>query len=89
MTQQTNIYTKYPTKDHFKEAYHDIKSAALKWRIWWSLGADDLKSNYARTILGPFWNVLFIAISLGGLTFMWSAIQGSSMVALAPKIFTG
>jgi ABC-type polysaccharide/polyol phosphate export permease len=55
-----------------KQAWEDLVLGAKNVRGWWLLARDDLKSRYARTVLGPFWMVLAQAMFVGALSF-WSA----------------
>jgi ABC-type polysaccharide/polyol phosphate export permease len=55
-------------------AANDLASGLRNFRGWTILGLDDLKSRYARTILGPFWVTISHAMFVGAYGFWSSAI---------------
>lgn len=55
-----------------KQAFEDLVLGYKNVRGWVLLAQDDLKSRYARTVLGPFWMVLAQAMFVGALAY-WSA----------------
>ena len=46
-------------------AWHDIRDGMALWRLWTSLGWGDLRQRYRRSIIGPFWITLTMAVLVG------------------------
>lgn len=61
-----------PTASQLRRATHDIVRGACAAHIWRSLGWQDIRLHYRRSILGPFW----LTISMGLLVGMLSALYG-------------
>ena len=49
----------------------------------------DIRARYHRSILGPFWIVIGLAIGSVGLGYLWSTIWGVSPENLVPQITIG
>jgi ABC-type polysaccharide/polyol phosphate export permease len=62
-----------------KQALEDLILGAKNVRGWTLLAQDDLKSRYARTVLGPFWMVLAQAMFVGALAFWSSRLTGNNI----------
>lgn len=62
-----------------KQAWADLVLGAKNVRGWALLASDDLKSRYARTVLGPFWMVLAQAMFVGALAFWSSSLTGKEI----------
>ena len=62
-----------------KQAMEDLILGAKNVRGWSLLAQDDLKSRYARTVLGPVWMVLAQAMFVGALAFWSSRLTGSDI----------
>lgn len=61
-----------PTASQLRRATHDIVRGACAAHMWRSLGWQDIRLHYRRSILGPFW----LTISMGLLVGMLSALYG-------------
>ena len=45
----------------------DLREGLRRYHLWLSLGWNDIRSRYRRTVLGPFWTVLSTATLVGAL----------------------
>ena len=61
-----------PTASQLRRAAHDVVRGACAAHIWRSLGWQDIRLHYRRSMLGPFW----LTISMGLLVGMLSALYG-------------
>lgn len=52
-------------------AIKDFKDGLLKWRIWFLLAYQDLRLRYRRSVLGPFWLTLSMAITVYSMGFLY------------------
>ena len=64
------------------------QSLALK-TIWFNLAANDLRSRYRRTRLGPWWLVIGLGITMSTMSVMWSTIFGLAWRDFVPYMLTG
>ena len=46
-------------------AWHDIRDGLSAWRLWTSLGWSDIRQRYRRSVIGPFWITLSMAVLVG------------------------
>ena len=53
-------------------AMNDIKDGLKKWRTWALLAYYDIKVRYLRSILGPFWITLSMAITLYSMGYLYA-----------------
>ena len=54
--------------------------------IWNHLARRDINSNYARTVLGPWWSASSLFITVVGITLSTTALSGNSAGDEAPRI---
>src|SRR5579872_3606477 len=53
-------------------AFKDILDGLSKWRVWLMLAYQDIKLRYRRSILGPFWITLSMAITVYSMGYLYS-----------------
>lgn len=46
----------------FRLALEDLVAGTMNWRIWYVLGLSEVRHRYRRSLLGPFWVTLSMAI---------------------------
>jgi ABC-type polysaccharide/polyol phosphate export permease len=65
----------------------DLIQGLLKWDLWGRLGWLEVKRRYRRTVVGPFWSTLSLAIFIGALgsigSGLWSNQGGDYLPFLA------
>jgi ABC-type polysaccharide/polyol phosphate export permease len=67
----------------------DLKSSAKLWKTIIFLSWSDLISRYRRSILGPFWIVIGVALGSAGIGFLWSQIWNMPREEIIPSITIG
>jgi ABC-type polysaccharide/polyol phosphate export permease len=50
--------------------WSDLTEGVRRHRLWFTLGWNDIRARYRRTVLGPFWTVLSTATLVGALGFV-------------------
>ena len=55
-----------------QKAAEDIRKSLLSYHLWLSLGWQDIRQRYRRSVLGPFW----ITLSLGVTVVMMGVLYG-------------
>lgn len=53
-------------------AWADLISAIHGWEFWGTLGWNDIKQRYRRSVLGPFWLTITQAIMVGSIGVLYS-----------------
>jgi homopolymeric O-antigen transport system permease protein len=72
-----------------KRALTDLIEGLSSWQLWGSLGWDDIRQRYARSVLGPFWLTLSMAILVFSLGFMYGTLFRMPAPEYLPYIGTG
>jgi ABC-type polysaccharide/polyol phosphate export permease len=64
----------------------DIHQGLVSWRIWWTLAWNDVRRRYRRSGLGQFWLTLSMAMTIGGLGFVYSHLFHVDVTKYLPYI---
>jgi ABC-type polysaccharide/polyol phosphate export permease len=64
----------------------DIRQGLEDWRIWWMLAWNDVRRRYRRSGLGQFWLTLSMALTIGGLGFVYSRLFHIDLTSYLPYI---
>lgn len=48
--------------DRVRDAWGDLSAIARTRELWWALALQDLRQRYRRSVLGPFWITLSMAV---------------------------
>jgi len=72
-----------------KLAYQDIKDGLSKWRIWMLLAYQDIKLRYRRSVLGPFWITLSMAITVYSMGYLYGHLFHTSLQTYFPFLVAG
>ncbi len=67
----------------------DLLAALAAWRIWSALGLADTTSRYRRTVIGPFWITIGLAIQALAIGFIFSGLMGVSVQDYLPYVALG
>lgn len=70
-------------------AFKDIQDGLSKWRVWLMLAYQDIKLRYRRSVLGPFWITLSMAISVYSMGFLYSHLFRSDLQSYFPFLVGG
>jgi len=63
---------------------------ALKnWRVWLHLGLADIRNRFAKSMVGPIWIVLNLALWVGGIGVIYSALFHQELHDFLPKLTIG
>lgn len=73
----------------YRLAYEDIKEGILKWRIWFMLAYQDIRLRYRRSVIGPFWITLSMAITVYSMGFLYARIFHQDLSSYFPFLITG
>jgi ABC-type polysaccharide/polyol phosphate export permease len=69
--------------------WRDVRDGLQRNRLWLTLGWNDIRSRYRRTMLGPFWTVLSTATLVGALGFVNAVLWNISIATYLPYFCAG
>lgn len=78
-----------PSSNQHKMAIQDLKEGILKWRLWLTLAYHDIRLRYRRSVLGPLWLTISIAISLYSMGYLYSSLFHLEVNNYYPYLVSG
>jgi len=73
-------------KDSF---INDILAAIKAWRIWLLLGWQDIQLRYRRSVIGPFWFTISMAVIIVSIGFVYGHLFRAKLDVYLPFLATG
>lgn len=70
-------------------AWRDLREGASGWRIWFHLAMRAMSNQYRRTVLGPWWITVQMAIFTCGLSVVWGWILQADLGEFLPYVALG
>jgi lipopolysaccharide transport system permease protein len=70
-------------------ADRDIINGIKQWRIWLMLAYQDIKLRYRRSILGPFWLTLSMAITVYSMGYLYGHLFHTDLQSYFPFLVAG
>src|SRR3990167_3665325 len=70
-------------------AWNDVMEGITKWRVWLLLAYQDIKLRYRRSILGPFWITLSMAITVYSMGYLYSYLFRMPIREYFPYLVAG
>ncbi len=70
-------------------AMQDFTQGITQWRIWLLLAYQDIKLRYRRSVLGPFWITLSMAITVYSMGFLYAHLFKTDMRQYYPFLVAG
>ncbi len=74
---------------HFSTAVRDYVDGSKKWKFWLSLAYAEIRRRYRRTLIGPFWTTLSIAIFIGTMGIIFSMLWHQRINEYLPFFCSG
>ena len=79
----------YPDASQAKLAKQDMLEGLQKWPIWLMLAYQDIKLRYRRSVLGPLWLTLSMAITVYSMGFLYSHLFHIELAHYFPFLVAG
>ena len=73
----------------FAAALGDLKEGFCSIHVWPTLGWQEIKQRYRRSVLGPFWITLSTAAMIGAMGPLYGRLLGQNFGAYLPYLGTG
>lgn len=72
-----------------KAAIDDLVGGIRHWELWLTLGWHDIRQRYRRSVVGPFWLTISMAVMVAGLAYLYAGFFGQSIDQYLPFVATG
>jgi ABC-2 type transport system permease protein len=76
-------------RSRFAAASGDLIEGLRRWRLWSFLAVDNIRNQYRRTIIGPWWLTLQNVLYIAGLAVLFSAILDRPLREFLPYVGIG
>lgn len=73
----------------YRRAWEDIKSGIKAKELWGHLGWQDIKQRYRRSVIGPLWITLSMAVTAAGLGLLYSTLFKADVGTFLPYLTVG
>jgi ABC-type polysaccharide/polyol phosphate export permease len=70
-------------------AWQDIKEGLKMWPIWLMLAYQDIKLRYRRSVFGPFWITISMAITVYSMGFLYAQLFKQDLQNYYPFLVSG
>jgi ABC-type polysaccharide/polyol phosphate export permease len=70
-------------------ACEDLQLGAMSWSLWGMLGWHDIRKRYRRSVLGPFWLTLSMAVLVASLGFIYGSLFNFHLSDYLPFLALG
>lgn len=79
----------FPSIDQKKLGWQDIAEGLQKWPVWLMLAYQDIKLRYRRSVLGPFWITISMAITVYSMGFLYAHLFHVELEKYYPFLVAG
>lgn len=77
-----------PTRSLIK-ALVDLKEGLVRWRTWLMMARQDIRLRYRRSVLGPFWITISMAITIYAMGFLYGLLFHARLEQYYPFLAAG
>ena len=67
----------------------DNIAALRNWRVWWHLGMADVRNRFAKSLVGPAWILLNLAMWVGGMGIIYGTLFVQPLTTYLPFLTIG
>ncbi|WP_247890206.1 ABC transporter permease [Azospirillum brasilense] len=72
-----------------ERAWEDLFEGGRRWRLWSKLGWHDIRKRYRRSVLGPFWLTLSMAVMVASLGLIYGTLFRLDLESYLPFLAIG
>ncbi|MBC6446874.1 ABC transporter permease [Actinokineospora sp. HBU206404] len=73
----------------FSRAVEDLRQGFAQRELWGHLGWQDIKQRYRRSVIGPLWITLSMAVTAAGLGLLYSTLFDTEIGTFLPYLTVG
>lgn len=89
LSQENDDHVIFNQPNQKRLAWDDILLGLKKWPIWLMLSYQDIKLRYRRSVLGPFWITLSMAITVYTMGYLYAHIFHMELEQYFPYLVSG
>ncbi len=78
-----------PPGPDFRSAFRDLRNAWGQRELWLHLGWQDIRQRYRRSVLGPIWITISMAVTAIALGILYAGLFGNPLAEQLPYILVG
>jgi ABC-2 type transport system permease protein len=78
-----------PSPRSWARAFEDIRKALAQRELWGHLGWQDIKQRYRRSVIGPLWITISMAVTAAALGGLYSQLFGQPIGTFMPYVTVG
>lgn len=73
----------------FRRAFRDMRDGFGQRELWLSLGWQDIKQRYRRSVLGPFWITIATGVQAAAMGILYATLLGQPLREYLPYVTVG
>ena len=73
----------------WSRAFGDLRDGWSQRELWGHLGWQDIKQRYRRSVLGPLWISITMAVTAVGLGILYAGLFGNDLATQLPYVLVG
>ncbi|MGW4331857.1 galactan export ABC transporter permease subunit Wzm/RfbD [Rhodococcus koreensis] len=73
----------------FRRAFKDLRDGFAQRELWLSLGWQDIKQRYRRSVIGPFWITIATGVQAAAMGILYSALLDIPLDEFLPYVTVG
>ncbi|MFF0489287.1 galactan export ABC transporter permease subunit Wzm/RfbD [Nocardia sp. NPDC003482] len=73
----------------FGRAFNDLRGGFAQRELWLSLGWQDIKQRYRRSVLGPFWITIATGVQAAAMGILYAALFNQDLRYYLPYVTVG
>ncbi|WP_245672809.1 ABC transporter permease [Aldersonia kunmingensis] len=73
----------------FRRGFRDLRQGLTQRELWLSLGWQDIKQRYRRSVLGPFWITIATGLQAAAMGILYSALLDIPLSEFLPYVTVG
>ena len=73
----------------FRLALQDVRGGLQDWRVWTFLAQHEIRQRYRRSMLGPLWLTLGLAVNVCAIGLIWSRLFKLEASEFVPRLTLG
>ena len=77
------------TKSDLLEAIFDLRKGLIMYHLWGRLGWNDILQRYRRSVLGPLWLTISMAVLIGALGLLYAKLFKVDIAEYIPFLAIG
>ncbi|HEY2765543.1 MAG TPA: ABC transporter permease [Pseudonocardiaceae bacterium] len=78
-----------PTTRSWSRAFEDLTTGWQQRGLWGHLGWQDIKQGYRRSVIGPLWITISLAVQAVGMGILYAALLGQPIRFFLPYLAVG